>query len=333
MGRKALWLFALFSLMFVNGGASSLSFKIFGGMSWIGGGDLNRNLRGWKNYFNDRYQPPYSFNYNVKELHRFWESGLEINYSLSSRLGIGLGFEFITGAIKGEMSSSLEYEKNYFNSAHDFGTIFLEEKTLRQPRYHLKTMPVTLTLYYSFPVGARGNLSVGWGGGYYWGKLEYRENYQYDFDYRDENTLSGSLLSFIDRYSSSGIYSEGSTSSALGLHSKTSLEIKIHKGLKFFFEVLERWVDFKNWQGSKRDSYSWNHTWGFWGENMDKGSAEEITKGKLWMVEFQSEENGKSYPRFVFSEKKPLSSSYLEPRPAQINLNGVCLRIGIRVSI
>jgi len=50
------------------------------------------------------------------------------------------------------------------------------------------------------------------------------------------------------------------------------------------------------------------------------------------MVEFKSDETGKSYPRFVFSEEKPLFFSYTEIKPAKINLNGFSLRIGIKIS-
>lgn len=322
-----------FFLVLLKTDASQLSFRIYGGMSWADGGDLNRNLRGWKNYFSDRNKNPYSFEYGVEELHRFWESGAEITYFLSSRFRIGLGFEFLVGSTEGEMSSSLELEKNYFNSSDDFGTIFLEEQSLQRPQYSLKTIPVTITFYYSFPFGGGGNIFVGLGGGYYSGKLKYKEDYQYNFDSRDEYMLSGSLTSFVDQYSSSGGYSEESTCKTFGLHARGGLAIKIYKNLHLVFEVLGRRVDFNDWRGSKKDEYSWNHTWGFWGTNTDEGSMQESDEGKLWMVEYQSDETGKSYSRFVFSEEKPLYSSYLEARTAKINLNGFSLRIGIKVSL
>lgn len=333
MNRKTIWWFLCFFLVFLKTDASQLSFNIYGGMSWADGGDLNKNLRGWKNYFSDRNRNPYFFEYDVEELHRLLESGAEITYFLSSRFRIGLGFEFLVGTTEGEMSSNLKFEKNYVNSSDDFGTIFLEEQSLQNPRYRFRTIPVTLTFYYFFPFGRRGNLFIGWGGGYYSGKLEYKEDYHYNFNFRDEYMLSGSLLSFVDQSSSSGTYLEESTSKTFGLHGRGGLELKIYKDLHFVFEVIGRWVDFKDWTGSKKDSYSWNHTWGFWGTNKDAGSGEEVNKGKLWMVEYRSDETGKSYSRFVFSEEKPLFSSYLEARPARINLNGFSLRIGIKVRL
>lgn len=333
MKRKTIWYFLCFFLVLLKTDASQLSFRVYGGMSWADGGDLNRNLRGWKNYFSDRNRNPYFFEYGVEELHRFWESGTEITYFLSSRFRVGLGFEFLVGTTEGEMSSSLELENDYFNSSADFGTIFLEESSLQRPQYRLKALPVTLTFYYSIPFGGKGNIFIGCGGGYYSGRLKYKEDYKYNFDSRDESTISGSLSSFVDLYSTSGIYSEESTCKTLGLHARGGLELKIYKDLHFVFEVLGRRVNFNNWRGSKKDEYSWNHTWGFWGSSTDAGSVEKSVEGKLWMVEYQSEETGKSYSRFVFSEEKPLYSSYLEARPAKISLNGFSLRIGIKISL
>jgi len=50
-------------------------------------------------------------------------------------------------------------------------------------------------------------------------------------------------------------------------------------------------------------------------------------------VEFQTDDTGKSYPRLVLSEEKPLNASYYDAKQAMINLNGFSLRIGIRVSL
>jgi len=47
------------------------------------GGDLNRNIRGWDNYFEDRNKAPYSFDHDIKEFHFQWEGGVEVIYRLS----------------------------------------------------------------------------------------------------------------------------------------------------------------------------------------------------------------------------------------------------------
>lgn len=333
MKRKVLFFLLFFFFSFLDIEASRLSFKIYGGRSWFDGGDLNKNIRGWNNYFNDRNENPYSFNYDVKELRDLWEGGAEVVYSLSSRFRVALGLEFLTGATEGEMLSSLNQEQDYYYSAEDFGTIFLEEQSFQQPKYKVQSIPLTLTLYYFLPLGPRASIFLGCGGGYYSGKITYKEDYEYNFDYKDEKNLSSSLLEFVDQYSSSGNYSEETTCKAYGFHARGGLELNIGRGLYLIIEVQGRWVDFSGWSGSKSDNYTWNHTWGYWGAFSDEGSSEESREGELWMVEFKSDQTKESYPRLVFSGEKPLSSFFSGARAAKINLSGFSFRVGIKVNL
>jgi len=332
MRKKTVFLFLGFLLFCSRVGASELSLKLYGGGSWIQGGDLNKNIQGWENFFSNRNVSPYSASYDLKELHILWERGGEIIYNLSPRFSIAFGLEIVTGKTKGELSSRLIQEQDYFNSPEDFGTVYLDEQTLQQPEYKLQAIPVTLTFYYSFPVGKGVRFFLGCGGGYYFGKITFEEDYQYDFNYRDDKNSSGSLLQYVNQYYSSGTYSEESTSKAFGVHGRWGVELEIRESLHFLIEVVGRWVDFGNWKGSKNDIYDWEHIWGFWGSNSDSGSSEEVSEGKLWMVDFISDETGKSYPRFVFSEERPASASYAGAREAKINLSGFTVRLGFKMS-
>ena len=316
----------------LNAEASQLRLRVFGGRGWMDGGDINGNIRGWDSYFGDRNTAPYSFDYGVEEFHFQWEGGVEVVYRLSSRLHLALGAELLTGTIQGEMTASLNEEEDYFNSSDDYGMIYRDEQSVLQPRYSLQSIPLLLTVYYFYPLGKRLNLFFGCGGGFYLGKITYREEYEYAFDYEDEKYLSASLLEFVDQYSSSGVYSEKSTSHTIGFHAKGGLELKIRQDFHFFIEVQGRWANYSNWKGSWSDDYTWDHTWGYWGVNSDQGSSEDEGEGKLWMVEFESDETGISYPRLIFSEEKPVGSSYSGVRSAKVNLSGVTLRVGIRLS-
>ena len=312
---------------------SQISFRIYGGGGWIDCGDLNENIQGWKTYFNDRDESPDLFRYNLDELHRLWEGGLEISYSFSSRFQAALGLELLNRKIKGDSTSRIWREQNYFNSASDFGTISISEQTLKKPEYSIQAIPVILTLYYSFPLGTEGNFFLGCGGGYYSSKLTYRETYEYNFDYKDEKNFSGSMMEFLDLYSSSGAYLEETSSKTIGFHLKAGLEIEIRKGLHFIIEAFGRMANFNDWKGDKKDAYDWTHTWGFWGTHSAQGRFEEVEHGRLWNVSFESDDTGKSYPRLIFSEEKPLNAYYSDVRKANINLNGLSLRIGIKVSL
>jgi len=319
-------------LLFPETMFSQLSFRIYAGKSLVHGGDFNQNIYGWSEYFNDRNQAPYTFDYNMKELHSLSEGGVDLVYNFFHRWSAALSFEFLDGTTKGEMSSILKDERDYFNSPGDFGTIYLDEQSIQEPKYHLQIIPVSITLFYSFPFGANLDFFLGCGVGYYFGKLNYREYYQYDFDYIDEKNNNGSPVNFLDKYSSSGSYYEESRCNNFGFHTKGGLELKIWSGIHLIVEAAGRMVEFKEWKGSKSDSCHWDHTWGYWGASSDKGSIKEAAEGKLWVVTFRSDKTGKSYPRFIFSDEKPFSSSYAEARPARINLNGLSLRAGIKIS-
>jgi len=331
MKSKSLLLLLGFLVFSLHAQALELSLKLYPALSRVDGGDLNRNIQGWKSYLEDRNQSPYSLNYNLKELHGFWGFGAELAYVLSSRLSLALGIEFLTGQTEGKILSSLSKQENYFNSPEDFGTIFSDEQSSQQPKYRLQSIPLTLTIYYYFPIVTRLNFFLGCGAGYYWARTVYRENYKYNFDYRDEKNLSGSLVEFIDRYSSSGTYSEKTSSGAFGLQAKGGLEIKIRKRFHLILEAQIRRISFSGWKGKKSDKYTWSHTWGYWGAYSDSGSVEEVDEGKVWMAEFRSDETGKSYPRLVFSEQEPSSPLYSKAKLAKISLNGFSLRLGIRI--
>ncbi len=326
------WILSLF-LIISGVEASSLSFKLTGGFAWVDGGDLNRHLQGWKDYSGDRNLSPYTFDFDVNKIHFSREGGLEFTYSFAPRWRIGLGLSFIQGDTRGVMSSSLALEEDYFQSDDDFGTIALTENQEQRPEYRLRAVPITLTVYHSFSFLRRGEVFFGVGGGYYFGRLKYKERYQYDSDYTDDNILSGSLLQYVDQYSSSGEYTEKSRSEALGFHGQAGLEWKVSPRLHLVFEVIGRWVDFSGWTGDKKDSYSWDHTYGNWGAFTDQGTEEITSGGKLWLVDHQSGITGKSYPRLVFSAEEPRFASYKNVKPAKINGSGLSFRIGIKISL
>ncbi len=329
--------FALFFLCFIvsslNVVSSPLSIKLHGGRSWFGGGDLTKSIQGWSSYLQDRNSSPYSTNTALEELHGFWDAGAELTYSLSSRIRLGLELGFLHGQAGGLMRLRLSQEEDYFFSADDFGTVSVDEQSNQEPSYRLQSMPLSLTVYYSYPFRKGLNFFIGCGGAYYPAKIRYREEYEYNFDYRDEQHLSGSLAVYVDQYSSTGTYSEVCRSKAFGFHARAGLEIQIRRSVHLVVEACGRKVEFGNWKGRKKDTYDWSHTWGYWGVFSEEGSSEDGGEGKLWMVEFWSEESGKSYPRLVFSEEEPLSPSFLSTREAKLNLDGFSLKVGIRFSL
>lgn len=324
----------MIACLFLSRGAeASLTFKMSGGLSRVDGGDLNDSIRGWRNYYSDHDVSPYSFRYQLDELESLWESKLEIIFDLSSRLGLGVGLEFLTKKLSGEMSWDFSQTKNSTIPPNQSRETRITEESFQEPRYTVQVLPLVLTLYYSFPLGKQVTVSLGAGGGFYYGSLQYREDYTYSFDYVDTLTSDSLVVTDVDQYFESGEYTEKNTSITFGLHGGGTFELKLSRSFSFFTEVLARWVNFKGWKGSRVDSYVWEHTWGLFGTNYEFGEEEERNNGTLWRVDFEDDVTGNSYPRLIFSEDKPVSPSFTNFRKGEVRIDGISLRIGFLIRI
>jgi len=314
----------------LNAAAVEFSLKINAGPAWMNGGDLNKSISGWRQYYEDRQSPIFSSSYRMNEIHGAYEVGAEVMVKLSSRWSIGLGIGFLPRSQNGEISTKLASRENYTLSATQSGTVSREETTSQLPSYEVKAVPITLSAYYLLPVGEKYRLYLGGGGGLYSSRYRYHEEYSYRFNYTDDQHSAGSSVQYVDRYSSTGEYRETAKTQTFGFHGSAALDIKIRPSFFITFEVLERWVNFKGWEGEKTDSYDWTHTWGLWGAYSDQGETDESYSGKLWRVDVHSDQTGKSYPRLVFSEEEPVSADYAAAKPASISLTGFSARIGFK---
>ena len=323
--------FLLFFVLHVD--ASQIGFRLYAGGSWIQGGDLNTHLEDWGNLLQDRSSDEnYSLIHKLGRINWLKEGSAEIFYSFSSRFSVALAFGFISGSQSGVIDSNFSQEQDYFHSPSDFGKVFIEEQSYQEPVYKLRSYPVSLILYYSFKAGDNWDFFIGGGASYYSGTLVYEENYVYDFEYTEENAASSSMFQFNDQYTTNGLYAEEFKSSTFGALIKCGIDYRLKKGLSVVAEVQGRWAELTDWKGTKNDEYSWNHTWGFAGENLDSGSSAETGEGILWLGDYQSDETQKSYSRFVFSEEKP-GEPILNAEPAKINLSGISFRIGLKISL
>jgi hypothetical protein len=318
---------------FLSLGVSAFEFslKVNQGWAWMSGGDLNKSISGWRQYYKDRQSSSFSSNYTLGELHSTFEVGAEVAVTLSSRWNIGLGATFLSFGQKGEISTRLASQENYTLSPTRQGTISLEELTSQQPEYEVLTVPVTLSIYYLLPLGGDYSIYLGGGGGLYLSRYRYKEAYTYSFNYTDNQLSADSSVLYVDKYVSTGEYKETAKTQDFGLHGIAGLDIRLSTSFSIAVEVLGRWVNLDGWGGEKTDSYSWTHTWGVSGVYSENGQTEESHDGKIWRVEARSDQTGKTYPRLVFSGEKPASADYTAVRPANISLSGFSARIGLKL--
>lgn len=327
--KKTLVLFLGVCWLSGKSAAFEFSLKAGGAWSWVDGGDLNESITGWRRYYQDRQDASFSASYSLKEMHGCLEGSAEAVVHLSSHWSLGVGVGLLEQRRNGQVRTRLAVHQTNPMLPSGSVTVDLEEISDQQPRFFLETIPVTFTVSYSLGLGDKTWLDLGGGAGIYWSRLVYEEDYEYAFDYTEEKLAPGSSVQYVDWFSSSGKYTEETRSRGLGLHGRVALNLKLSASLFLTAELFGRRVELKNWKGEKTDAYEWWQTWGPWGAFSETGEEEETVAGRLWRVDLHSSGTGGSYPRLIFSDAQPVSSSYLSARPAKINLSGVGLRIGV----
>ncbi len=329
---RRLILLAFASLLAPSLSAQEFSLKVYGGWRSVSGGDLNRSIGGWRDYYADLNRGSYSSTFAWDGMKGGLDAAVELEAGLSPRLSLGVSVGIMPGAASGKISTLLSSVQTTAVAGPASKTVTVKETTVRSPRAELTAVPVLLTAYYRLVRGERLSFIAGAGGGAYFGRYSYSEPYDYSFSSVEDLVSAGATSRYVDESSTSGDYREEAQRVSWGVHGLVGVEYRLGGGLAAIFEVLGRWLARGPWEGSKTDSYDWSHTWGPWGGYSDSGKITESSDGELWRVEAVSDTTGKSYPRLVLSEAQPSGSGYVSARRADPGLGGVAIRLGIRLS-
>lgn len=313
--------------------ASRFDLKLSGGAAWVEGGDINRLIRGRRDYYLDRKGPGFDVSYGLRELRLAGEFQAELSYRFSPSWSIALATGYVSGATSGDVSILFSETRLYAISATESGVVSVEEATNESPRHELAAIPILLTLGRSLRLGDRFDLHLGAGGGLYFGRYSRREEYTYRLDWSDTQDVSGAPVQNIDRYSSKGTFQQNVSGAGFGLHGLVGVEWKVSASVAFVLEVAGRWAAIGDWHGDTKDSYQWSEIWGPGGVFSGGGRVAESAEGKLWRIEPSGEGDSPSYPRLVVSETAPVSSTSSDIRPARISLSGAVARIGVRLRL
>jgi len=90
-------------------------------------------------------------------------------------------------------------------------------------------------------------------------------------------------------------------------------------------------VNFKDWEGDQLYEQSWEeYEWLETQERIfyDLGSEQEKERGKLWLISFTDNTTDSDYKQINLYDEEPEENL----RQAEINLNGITLRVGIRIN-
>ena len=319
-------------------GKKLMSIYLGGGLNNISGGDFNGMIKDWNEAYKDYDDYFLTADYSADWKEFRWLQNLkgEILFNLSPSFSMGLGVEYLIKKNKGNLTSDYEDSETFDESGYYYN-VFIEANDLWEPEYKLSAIPITFNVYFFIPISSIGEVFITGGVGFYFGRLEYNEPYEYIEEYLedyygDDDTYWYSL---IDNYSYTGTYIYEAKCNQIGFHGGIGFDIKLFTNISLVVESNYRYVNFKNWEGSGSDNWSWDWEYGWSDLGLDymSGSESESWEGKIWYWEYNDSDTAKQYKRIFLLEEEPeVSGEIKNVRQAEINLNGFSLRLGIRFS-
>ena len=299
------------------------SFKLVGGFSTIGGGDLNEAIKEQHKLYSDYNNLGFTAASDLDEFRWLTTLKGELIVHLTPNFGIGIGTEYLSKTNKGTGRVSYSYEDVYFDWTESY-----EYNTNQDISSLIKAVPIMLNLYYYVPVGGKATVFFTVGAAYYFGSLEHTIDYDESAEYTFDSWLYLNE-SYISTYT--GTIEEKAKATSLGFQGGLGIEFDISSSIALVAEVTGRMVNFKNWEGDSTDDWSWEDTYWVetWGTDYYSDSGRDIETGKVWRYTYTDYITDNDYKTIGISEDRPSRAD----REAEINLNGFQFRIGIRIRI
>ena len=325
-----------------DSGGVKIGFSLSGGLGFIDGGDFNAYIRDRNTYvadYNDYFGKDY-YTIDWKEMKSMPDFKGEILARFGRRFGLGLGVETIKKSNPGTIAftSSESWRRDWpafyvDHSVYDHFEIAADQA--------LSVVPLTLGLYYFLPLGSRGDVYFNAGAGIYLGTLKSNLDRSAQFGlYEEYHLLDGTLRPPHFKHDSHSAYRNyyEATCNAVGFHFGAGAQFPLTGNISVFGEALYRLVNFKDWEGTAGHEYTCRGDYGWWTGNewythviIDDGYAGEWP-GSLWYSEDDSPMIDAAYSDVGLYKEKPKQTSWRDNiRPAEINLNGFFIRVGIKI--
>jgi len=330
-------------------GGLQLGFNLGGGMSNIDGGDFNKVIRDTNSFaadYNDYWSQYYTndhYTVDWKEMKWLANFRAEIFLRIGRYFGIGLGAEYMKKSNTGSILYS--YSDSYTNSYSFYYVNHLDtDNETISINSSVTVIPLTLNIYGFLPVGEKIDLYVNVGPEYDLGSWE--ETYKRDETqiWKDVYYLNSGALwpdHYYDRYITNYTEPGKATCNALGFHFGAGVNFKLSSAISLYAEAFYRTAKFNNWQGDASFTWTGKEDYG-WVANPDgpgpltlNGTDSGAWTGKLWYYEdYISYLNTKYYGHYDMYKPgdEPVVDNWTKNvRPAEFNLNGFSLRIGIKI--
>jgi len=196
-----------------HGSNIGIKLKLYGGLNYLSGGDLNEGLKGMTDYF-DRYFWFFGLSRSggkYNPAHLGMDFGGDVIIQITPAIGVGVG----AGYLQGTNKSTLTYSP----VAADV------KETAR-----ISAVPLRLGLYFTLPAGAWLNVNFHAGLGYYLARMSYN--------------LRRSILAQWDNFD---VHAEAN---GLGFQGGLGFEFKLTPTISLFLEGQGRYADIGGFKGS-----------------------------------------------------------------------------------
>jgi len=194
-----------------------LSVKLSGGLSYFGSGDIDRGTSGFfDSAANSLSAAGYLLDKRKNPFHTGIEASGDIIYSISSRIGIGLGVDYIYATVNNlliVMGKELPTEEQISSS----------------PK--INAVPIRLGLFFKFPLHRLFSISL------CGGPSLYLTEYSYAL-----NTLWEDMTSI----------SQEAKAKSFGFHGGIGVEVNLNRRAVFFIEGLGRYAKISNFEGEEK---------------------------------------------------------------------------------
>lgn len=320
-------------------------FSLGGGLGNINGDDYNAWVRDTNAYYKDldeayAGETAFSDKFSSDWPEMKWLMNLkgDLIYRFNPRFGVGLGFEFLSKSNSGVLNEVFKDANYRVNDSAT--TYYLETGTwdyTSELRDSLRVIPITLSGYAFLPVGRAGEVFGFAGIGYYMGKLKLEETYTETYDdvdlYYTNNGVQTNTRKNQGQYVD--VFTQDLSGNGIGFHFGGGFSYSITPMIQVFGEALYRIASLKNWTGSVTDDWTDDYYYGYQttGYNDYSESGAEQFTGTLYRFTYSSATMGKEYTRIGSYEGTPeetdTRTNFVK---AVINLNGIALRFGIRIS-
>jgi hypothetical protein len=213
---KAVLLLFLVAAAVSSGYSQSLVLKLSGGLSYAGGGDLAKSIKGETDYLG----ADYSLTGEFKAPHLGMDFGGELIYYFGSKFGIGLG---------------LGYSRYAKDSALSYTIDLVGVQESLKPKYSV--IPITANIHYLLALSSSLSLDLMAGAGYYLATL--------DWDHRMDMEIMG--------YKGNFEYTFKSTKGGVGFQAGLGLELKITSRAALVWAVWGRYASISELKGEWTD--------------------------------------------------------------------------------